>query len=483
MKNHLYIVLIVFAFIFASCREETLSSDPSLRLAFSQDSIWFDTVFTNMGSATQVMMVYNPNRNAVKISSVTTQTDYFQLNLDGENDPNRLHDITINGKDSLYLFVRVYIPEQTENTPVLIADTIRFLTNGNEQMIPLQAYGQNVHLIRSKEQCQTFDVPFVFSNDKPYLIFDTLVFHRKAVIAEGATLYVHSGISLLFHGGLAARGTKDNPIRITSDRLDRLFTHVPYQVASGGWGGIYLLQPKQTALHNDTLNYTDILSGNVGLYAYSEQTDQLPSLTVANCRIHNHATYGIIVQNTDAHIYNTEISNCASYCLYLDGGKQTLTHNTIASFFGWPNTNINIHNVTRDNVAAVYINNLSKQNQPTEVQMRNCIVTGARDNNLVVATPLAGYYTGEFSGNYLRADTINAPWCHDNTYARDSDTVFVNTYYMYREYHYYDFRLDSVSPARGIGLKEVLQDPQYATDRLGNSRPLTEQPDAGCYQY
>ena len=203
-------------------------------------------------------------------------------------------------------------------------------------------------------------------------------------------------------------------------------------------------------------------------------------MVIANSRIHNHAAYGIVLLNTDADIWNTEVSNCASYCLYLSGGRHVLTHNTIASYFGWPHTNINIHTTSREDAAAVYINNLDKKSPKTEVVMHNNIVAGARKNNMVLATPLADYYEGEFSGNYLQCDSLLTKDGELNTYGSTTDTVFVNTWYRYKEYVYYDFRLDSISPARCAGDSSVLIDQRFTTDRTGNKRG-GRKPDAGCY--
>ncbi|MBO7501614.1 MAG: hypothetical protein J6T32_00175, partial [Paludibacteraceae bacterium] len=162
-------------------------------------------------------------------------------------------------------------------------------------------------------------------------------------------------------------------------------------------------------------------------------------------------------------------------------GKQNLTHNTIASYFGWPNSNLNIHNVSREDVAAVYVNNLNKESAKTILTMRNCIVTGIRENNIVVATPLPDYYEGLFTSNYLRADSLPAAFSKDNIYASDSDTVFVNTHYKYKEYIYYNFHLDSISPARKIG-EPIEEGLPWSTDRQGLPR-TGKRPDAGCYEW
>ena len=183
----------------------------------------------------------------------------------------------------------------------------------------------------------------------------------------------------------------------------------------------------------------------------------------------------------DADVVNCEISNCASYCVYVAGGKHNFVHNTIAAYYGYPYTNLNIHNnILADDVAAVYINNLSKNNAKTNSSFSNCIITGGRKNNLVVATPLSDYYEGRFEGNYLRTDSLDEVYAKNNVYASDSDScVFRNIYYLYKEYHYYDFRLDSLSPARGIGDSIVAL--SFPQDRAGNRRK--QYPDAGCYEY
>ena len=231
------------------------------------------------------------------------------------------------------------------------------------------------------------------------------------------------------------------------------------------------------------LDYIDILSGSIGLYVYSEETDTAycSKLSLQNSRIHNHSIYGLVLQNVNATVVNCEISNCASYCVYLAGGKHDFVHNTIASYYGYPYTNLNIHqNIIADDVAAVYINNLSKNTAKTISSFTNCIITGGRKQSLMVATPLPEYYEGRFDGNYLRSDSLNEAFAANNVYALESDScVFKNIYYLYKKYHYYDFHLDSVSPARGIG--DSIAALSYPMDREGVQRKT--KPDAGCYEF
>ena len=477
----LHILLITLLLALVGCQPAILSNDPTAQLAFSQDSVLFDTVFTTMGSSTKQMMVYNPNKNSILIDRVEMSNGKsFFINLDGENQLENLCDITLRGGDSLFLFIRAEIDPLKSNSPVLVEDTITFHVNKKAQHIYLQAYGQDVEILQSKDKFIQKNA-FIFNNKKPYLIYDTLVIAGDLTIQQGATLYMHTGAMIYAYGNVTAHGTKDNPIIIRGDRTDMLFDSVPYRVASGQWDGLYLMHPKDWPTPQYSLEYVDILSGAIGLYAYSEEIEQRPQLSLSNARIHNHSVYGLVAQNVDATVVNTEISNCASYCVYLAGGKHDFIHNTIAAYYGLPYTTINIHsNMLAEDVAAVYINNLSKNMAPTSASFYNCIITGARKNNVVVATPLTEYYEGSFLGNYLRSDSLPEAFAQNNVYASDSDSVvFRNIHYLFREYRYYDFQLDSLSPARGVADSVVAL--RYPYDRLGYLRK--NHPDAGCYEY
>lgn len=462
--------------LLSSCREEQVSCDPSLRLELSVDSLAFDTVFTGYGTSTRRVILRNPNANALVIDSIVLRDGrFFRANYDGEADDSRWQSMVIRGGDSAFVFVRAYIDPLGQNNPLIIEDELLFHYNGNRTTLRLSAIGQDVIVLHKED----YHASKRFTADKPYLVLDTLIFRRKLTIDAGAMFYMHNNAVLFALADVSADGTQDKPIVFRGYRTDRLFDSVPYAYASGQWNGIYLLHDG-TARRTYTFRYVDILSGNVGLFSQSENTSSpLPSLLVEGCRIHNMSVYGLVCLNTNARIVNTEVSNCASYGIYLQGGTHTLVHNTVAAYFGYPYTNLNIHSTQRDDVAAVFINNLSKLSAPMQTYMYNNIVTGARAQCLVLAAPLPEYYIGAFRGNYLRADTFDLPQFEANAYARDSDTVFVNNHYLYKEYRYFDFHLDSLSPAIGIGDAEVAG--AYPLDREGVSR--TERVDAGCYQF
>lgn len=471
-----WLPLILFcACLLAGCQEERVSDDASLRLSFSSDTLSFDTVFTAQGSSTAQLMVYNRNKSALLIDRVWLDNgEVFRVNVDGEPELERLTHLQLNGGDSLFVFIRVEINPTGENKPVLISDRLHFhLKTGVTQDVLLQAYGQNV-----KRLGKSFLANYTFTNTLPYLLSDTIVVNGKITIEAGATLYMHNNACLYAQGDVEALGTLEQPIVLRGDRLDNLFDSVPYAYAGGGWNGLYIVTDQTP--HTYDLRYVDILSGNVGLYCASNCTGELPQLTMDGCRIHNHTLYGLVLMNVDARVTNTEISNCASYCVYCSGGRHEFVHSTIASYFGF--TNIRIQSVGKEDAAAVYIDNLSKTDPHTQTSFYNSIITGYRSNQLVVATPLDRFYEGVFAGNYLKTDTLHLAHATDNVYWQKTDTmpVFRNDFYKYKEYIYYDFQLDSLSPAIGIG--DSIAALPYPTDREGVTRAMMK-PDAGCYQH
>jgi hypothetical protein len=477
-NNILFVCGFVLLSMIACHPQDTITSATQIR--FSQDSVYFDTVFTSIGSSTQRIMLYNDSKDPVFIESISSKTTYFQINLDGENQIDLIKHYEIPAQDSIFLFIRACIDPFKQDNPVLIEDTLLFVIDNNVVSLPMQAYGQDVILLKTKEGRTEFPSGYTFHANRPYLIYDTVLVAGKMQIMSGATLYMHNNASIYALGSVEALGEKNAPITIRGDRLDKLFEKVPYKYASGQWGGLYFLHYKGEPIPTYELNHVHLLSGNIGLYCLSEDKDERGILSMRNSKVHNHAMYGVVLQNTDADISNCEISNCAAYCVYLAGGTHTLTHNTIASFFGYPYTTINIHQVMREDVAALYINNLSKQYAPTVANIRNCIITGARENNIALATPLPSYYTGEIIGNYIKSDTLQVPNSRGNIYAQKNDSaVFINTHYLYKEYIYYDFHLDSLSPARGIA--DSIISLSYPMDIENLQRK--PHPDAGCYEY
>ena len=166
--NCRFFYLLIFAIIsFSSCRKElTLSDNPSLKLSFSTDTVFFDTVFTTIGTTTKRIKIYNPAKNAINISKIDlveeTAFAKYRLNVDGYSG-NHLRDIEIPANDSIFAFIEITVNPTAANLPFLISDSILFETNGNRQKVDVVAYGQNANFLR--DSVLTGNIRF--TNDKP----------------------------------------------------------------------------------------------------------------------------------------------------------------------------------------------------------------------------------------------------------------------------------------------------------------------------
>ena len=58
----------VTALLLPSCRrDELFTEEPGIQLSFSEDTIFYDTIFTTVGSVTKRFTVRNPSNNAVRV--------------------------------------------------------------------------------------------------------------------------------------------------------------------------------------------------------------------------------------------------------------------------------------------------------------------------------------------------------------------------------------------------------------------------------
>ena len=183
-KGVSFLILLFISFCLMSCEDQIVNHDPSVALSFSADTISFDTIFTQKGSATQRLKVYNNSNNKLVISSIELNgTQNFAININGVK-TDALQNVEILAKDSMTIFVQVYIDPSNQNTPFLVTDSISFLTNTNRQQVILTAYGQDAYRISKK----TINVDTVWQAEKPYLISDTLK------VSAGKTLALQEGV-------------------------------------------------------------------------------------------------------------------------------------------------------------------------------------------------------------------------------------------------------------------------------------------------
>ena len=485
MRKTLIFILLSFVVFTIACRKELkYSDDSSKNISLSTDTIAFDTVFTYVGSSTRVLMVYNNNSDNLKINSIRLErgsSSPYSINVDGQSGTS-FSDKEIYANDSLYVFIKVTIDPTHENNP-FVTDRLIFNTNGNENVVNLCAYGLDANYIIGRhgifpdENGHYTNYYYPVTNDtlkdvhwtaeKPYVIYNV------ALIDSDGTLTIEAGTHVYFHGGsglwawsegqLIVDGTADNPVVFQGDRLESFYADQP-----GQWDRIWLMEAREG--HGHIINHAIIRNGFIGLQIQRMLKDNLAPTYITNTIIENHTGIGLYANCYSIGLSNSLVNNCGSYCVALTGGGSYLmAHNTIANY--WTGS-------TRK-AEALFFNNL--YTNPTDGNTYAIPFNCEIDNSIVYGS-MANEFGTDF---YPVPDTTyvfnNSLICSKRPHPTElySECVF-NKPPKFKSTGYFDFHLDTLSPAIGIG------NPAYSIGDLkfdldGNDRGDT--PDAGAYQY
>ena len=165
MKYMYGLVLFFSIILWSSCRNDFETVPNTGNLEFSRDTVFLDTVFTNIGSSTYNLKVYNRSDDDITIPSVRLgegEDSQYRLNVDGL--PGKIfNDINILANDSIFVFVETTL--DIDNLPgggldFLYEDQIQFDTAGNQQDVTL------ITLVK--------DAVFLFPEDLGNGIYETL---------------------------------------------------------------------------------------------------------------------------------------------------------------------------------------------------------------------------------------------------------------------------------------------------------------------
>lgn len=469
MKRVLPLILTIIAIWFSGCYKETISTDPSIKLSFSADTVLFDTVFTTIGSATRYLMVYNPSKNDIEIASVRLaggQASPYRMNVDGEA-THHAQNIFIRGNDSLFVFVDVNVNPTNQSSPLLIPDSIIFETNGNIQDVKLVAWGQDVHLLNKK----IISEPTRFTAEKPYLIYNYVYVEPniELTIDAGAKLHFHNQAQLVVSGTLKVNGTLENPVILEGDRLEPF-----YRDKAGQWGGIWLA----AGSHSSTINWAKIKNAINGIIVDTVGMPNTTTLEITNSRVENMSATALWARGATVEAGNCLFANTADYTVALTwGGSYKFYHCTIANYWG--------QYISRKNTALYLWNYYIDENgnvQPRDIDMAhfaNCIIYGSRSNELQVNSSYQGQVVNA-EMNFLFENSILRV---DNDFDISNPNRFINIITenpKFTDPFALNFELDTLSPAKDIGHIDIAT--LFPIDLKGISRLTDKGPDLGAFE-
>ena len=138
MNRSLYFIASFFILIlWSSCRQDFEFTPSTGTLSFSKDTVYLDTVFSNIGSSTYTLKVYNNSDNDILIPSLKLsqgQTSKYRMNVDGMIGTGTLigkefANVELLAKDSMFVFIETTIdiqPLVANETQFLYTDAIEF---------------------------------------------------------------------------------------------------------------------------------------------------------------------------------------------------------------------------------------------------------------------------------------------------------------------------------------------------------------------
>jgi hypothetical protein len=446
-------ILTILAFEACEPEEQIFTTDPEVKLRFSQDTVLFDTVFTSLGSTTRRLTVYNDSKNAVNIASIRTldSESPFTLTVNGSRG-NSFENQRLLGNDSMLVLVDVLIDPMDEDLPFVVEDMVEFETNENLQSLDLVAWGQDAHFLTdSILSCQT-----TWTADRPYVIYNSVLVDSLCtlVVEAGARIYSHAGSSIYIKGTIDVNGEADQRVLFSNDRFDERYRDAP-----GQWTGIFFLEGS----HSNRIDYTDIRNANYGIWLGTPDNDTIPDLILDGVVIENMAGSGLLGFTSDLYAVNTVVDNCAEYCVgNFAGGNYIYENCTFANlsqtfFRETPLFAVSDNLVLADQ--SVLVEDIS-------LQMSNTIVWGDFQDEIVLNNDGGAAFEALVAFNILK--TTESAFDINNNIL-NQDPLFINP----AEYNY---RLDSLSPAIDLGFSSGL-----AIDLDGLARD--DNPDIGAFEW
>ena len=443
--KRIFLFLLILSALIACDDDDNFSSSSALRLTFETDTLQMDTVFSRSASSTYSFWVYNNNNDGLRLSSVRlakgNQTG-LRVNVDGSyldnSNGSQTSDVEIRKNDSILVFVELTAAENGQKAPVLVEDDLLFLLeSGTEQKVCLQAWSWDA----KKLYAPVIAKDTLIESELPLVIFgDMKVEEGVTLTIRNASLYFHDGSGLEVYGSLH---TEDCVMR--GDRLDDMFDYLPYDRVSGQWNGVHLYGTSS----GNTLLRTEIRNPLRGIVCDSAALDSTNlRLAMTECVIHNCQETGLEAHNAYISIDHCQLTNTGGDCISVVGGMADINYCTFAQFYPF---------VASRGAAFRFSNRYDDTDMP--LQRLSCvgsIMTGY-DEDVVMG--VAGSEDVPFNYDFRRC-LMRTPAVTDDSlhfeqilWETPKDSIQGKQHFVLidEDNLIYDFHLDSLSTAQGLG--------------------------------
>lgn len=486
----LFLLIAFISLALCSCRKDVPVASSGVKLKFSTDTVFLDTVFTNIGSSTYSLRVYNPSDETVILDRVfiNNPAGFYNMNVNGSAG-NDLKDVEILGKDSIHIFVEVKHNKKPTSLNFIAEDSIMFVNKGTTQNVKLITTVRDAYFHFPNSFVLASGIPIPYSiiapenqtttwpNDKPHVIYGYGVVDENATfnIPAGTEVYFHQNSGMWVYEGAtlkiaenAISGIGDSVI-FAGDRLEPYYEDIP-----GQWGGVLGGLFIQGNSGNHIINNTVIKNATTALRLDSNVNSLT---TLSNSWILNSSRVGIYGGFGNLKAENVVVANAGVHLLYAFGGSYDFTNCTFANY--WQGSTRSSGGVALSN----YLELVDDNNTPyrlvrdlNQANFSNCIIVGNNQEELSILEDNSGIL--EYFLQYNMIDIFDdvddrtydiTDQTHFQSNLFNNDPGFVNTSENV-------YALDTNSQATDQGT--VVQ--QTPLDILGY--PRDGQPDLGAYE-
>jgi hypothetical protein len=479
-----FIFLALAAFVLFFCQKPE-HFQPFGELAFSTDTVKFDTLFTQVQSPTRRLTIYNRLSSGLEVSEVALAKgaeSVFEMIINGDTRQFQTN-LRINPKDSILAFIKLKA-EVEKNTDYFDFLVFRF-KSGKEQRVVLYAHVLDAYFFRDTVLTEAITT---LPNDKP-IVVDGYIYVSPGTtlnIMPGAELYFSSTTAfdragnrymrsmMIIDGNLQAIGTVSRPVLFTNFRLGKGYRDKSYQDEPGQWNGLIFTKLSQ----GSRLNNVILQNGSIGIRCDSVSLTAEPKLTIENTVIKNMANFCLLALGFDSTRVRTAApsivaTNVLAYNAgqnvvgVFGGGKYIFSNCTFSSFsnfqarsrsavLGWTN----------------YLrgsNNRIIGRYPSDITVQNCILWGSREDEFIADLAPNAPTQLVFTHNLVRTKRKDLP----PTNFINIEPLFVNSFAG-------NYRLKKESLAIDKGIQNELTP---LTDIEGKIRPNGQAPDIGAYEF
>ena len=502
MRPQIVLTFIAIIISICSCRSDFETIASSGKLEFSRDTIYLDTVFSNIGSSTYRLKVYNRSKSDITIPTIKLAkglNSKYRMTVDGMLGTNGkiFNNVDLLAKDSLYIFIETTANIADANpTDFLYTDQIQFDGGENLQSVELVTLIQDAVFLYPKRfvdgTIETLPIgdqkiegfyldendpvngnELQFTKNKPYVIYGyaAVPSNKTATFEAGTKVYFHSNSGLIVSNkasikvnGLVSTTDKlENEVVFEGDRLEPNFENVP-----GQWGTIWLTDGST----NNSFNHLTIKNATIGLLI---QNNDGTTVSIKNTQIYNSTNYGILAQTGKINGENIVINNAGLASLACNyGGSYKFTHSTF-------NNNWNSSQQVALSLSNYLTGAIPEAKDLAEATFNNCIIYGSYSNEMTLNKKTGAAFKYQFNNCLIKFDNTSSQLATNPDYQFTTDAVHYNAIILNKDPKFFKtaqnkLNIDATSAAFAKGNSAYL----IPTDVLGKMRTLP--PDLGAYQ-